>query len=1198
MDTRLAINNNRKDIEYLKKFSSIKSLHSKEENIKNCQSFFEEIKNFFEVCLSISDKEKDEKTLNTIFSKLNCFLLVTNLVDDSCLYASENITKFLGIKQQDIIGMKLNKVLPNFNDEQMKQLTNTHKSESSKTSKLIFFHFNQTDDEALKKSNFMDCVGMLYSSTSSNQNDLSLSLISPSKDSNLSISNKTSEEQKGPPNQTINTRDKIPEPETFMTHQTISGKMTLMRDNQMSTCKRDMIERYLKAFTKFSTNGSSLAQTLHKKVVSQGEAKSCQFKFQLSDGTSVTAFTKSKFVANVQKQEPPFVVSVHHIYKDGTLNHFDLNSLPNRTKLNNLEFGLDKLDDFELQKSCSPSPLNFLSEIPPIKTETVHPAPTLKRNDFHIKNHRNWSNSFLRQQNSAKVVKELLISTGADVDTEEIVNSVLSPPPHLDGYLVHSIGSNIQLNNCDPIISSTSNFSSYCSKLGSEESYLMEDTHLNNPATYPGPPCVDLSEIDVSQEDRIKRTFSDSFNKPNLLNSDLLLSPVSLDRQRHPSSSSFLSSSSLQGPLTSLPSHTICSSDTTPPSGDISSLNSSADHQDLKHENVSKQITSPEKRSSEDLIKEEHMFSKIAKLKTEEDCDKSQDQILASKPKSPPLDSFSNTDQQGVNFQSNFGAGDLSKEELDELNEILGDFIDAEDTDQQDPSLPLDSSQDFIPTLHQMNGPTNFESSRQPHHDLDVKKLQNQTASKPANHNIIFNSLKQNPNNKILSSNVNGCPNMVVNSNGAVSTQHSHSLQNGTLLHPESQINRISGLLGLDLEQCEGQEPLIDLGAVPPPAGINPRMTIPYSNNNSTCLPANNLQNPQMNPQHINNYINQPKMVSNFRETKPKVPRINQNFAYTVPPTSGNSCTNNNHPRYQLQIRLNQPQPWRNEMDQNLIPNISQHPINQSSLMGGSPTRFSQPYPSNNPLSPQTYGHRLRLSDGKHIIQKHQQRFISTHRINNQNNSVQFTGGPQLSYNQLPIVQKLPNNCIPTMPVAVNQDNFPYATSPNKRVKERIRNTRKKKKTINSLPNTPNSGVGWKTFAQNQPVCYQSQIFPSIPRMNGHKPVSVLNNQPSCINANYIQNNSWCNNDLGNQMIQKPVISQSSIIQTPGMVSSTLIPGNTLQSNPNTVVNSQIYPQPQTKLCEQLRTHQVNSDINTYQVNNWVDTYDNKVKYK
>lgn len=90
-----------------------------------------------------------------------------------------------------------------------------------------------------------------------------------------------------------------------------------------------------------------------------------------------------------------------------------------------------------------------------------------------------------------------------------------------------------------------------------------------------------------------------------------------------------------------------------------------------------------------------------------------------------------------------------------------------------------------------------------------------------------------------MSSNVNGCPNMVVNSNGAVSTQHSHSLQNGTLLHPESQINRISGLLGLDLEQCEGQEPLIDLGAVPPPAGINPRMTIPYSNNNSTCLPGN-----------------------------------------------------------------------------------------------------------------------------------------------------------------------------------------------------------------------------------------------------------------------------------------------------------------------------------------------------------------------
>ena len=33
----------------------------------------------------------------------------------------------------------------------------------------------------------------------------------------------------------------------------------------MSTCKKDMIERYLKAFTKFSTNGSSLAQTLHKK---------------------------------------------------------------------------------------------------------------------------------------------------------------------------------------------------------------------------------------------------------------------------------------------------------------------------------------------------------------------------------------------------------------------------------------------------------------------------------------------------------------------------------------------------------------------------------------------------------------------------------------------------------------------------------------------------------------------------------------------------------------------------------------------------------------------------------------------------------------------------------------------------------------------------------------------------------------------
>lgn len=38
------------------------------------------------------------------------------------------IFQFWLFKQQDIIGMKLNKVLPNFNDEQMKQLTNTHKS--------------------------------------------------------------------------------------------------------------------------------------------------------------------------------------------------------------------------------------------------------------------------------------------------------------------------------------------------------------------------------------------------------------------------------------------------------------------------------------------------------------------------------------------------------------------------------------------------------------------------------------------------------------------------------------------------------------------------------------------------------------------------------------------------------------------------------------------------------------------------------------------------------------------------------------------------------------------------------------------------------------------------------------------------------------------------------------------------------------
>ncbi|XP_076803277.1 uncharacterized protein LOC143447167 isoform X1 [Clavelina lepadiformis] len=312
---------------------------------------------------------------------------------------------------------------------------------------------------------------------------------------------------KGPPNQTITTRTEIPQPEGFYTRQDIKGAFTgIDTDNlglQPSKCRRscemqELIKCCVKNFQEPRQNGNSLKQILLKQVLRQGQATSPAYKFLFRNGTYVTAQTKSKLMGPGQSGEPPFIMSIHTIYRDGTLQGLDLQGLPPsiRSILSGpvvMETPSTSCQAITTSSSSTFSPNKFLIS----SHYTVTRATTTAVYTSHTTSHSWLQNNNPRPCNSMEVARQLLASSGVKCNAET-VNKVMSPPPHLNGHLVHAVGSLKSPAYLNELLTSVSS-ELFSSKSTQEPANIsastasLSDGSLS--ANYPGPPCIDISRL-------------------------------------------------------------------------------------------------------------------------------------------------------------------------------------------------------------------------------------------------------------------------------------------------------------------------------------------------------------------------------------------------------------------------------------------------------------------------------------------------------------------------------------------------------------------------------------------------------------------------------------------------------------------------------------------------------------------------------
>ncbi|XP_041697911.1 nuclear receptor coactivator 2 isoform X3 [Coregonus clupeaformis] len=121
----------------------------------------------------------------------------------------------------------------------------------------------------------------------------------------------------------IKERPMLPTYESFTTRQDLQGKITSLDTSLLRASMKpgweDLVRRCIQRFHLQNDGEMSFAKKHQQEVLRQGHAFSPLYRFSLSDGTIVSAQTKSKLVRSPATNEPQLYMSLHILQREQTI---------------------------------------------------------------------------------------------------------------------------------------------------------------------------------------------------------------------------------------------------------------------------------------------------------------------------------------------------------------------------------------------------------------------------------------------------------------------------------------------------------------------------------------------------------------------------------------------------------------------------------------------------------------------------------------------------------------------------------------------------------------------------------------------------------------------------------------------------------------------------------------------------------------
>ncbi|XP_055722968.1 nuclear receptor coactivator 2-like isoform X6 [Salvelinus fontinalis] len=121
----------------------------------------------------------------------------------------------------------------------------------------------------------------------------------------------------------VKERPMLPTYESFTTRQDLQGKITSLDTSLLRASMKpgweDLVRRCIQRFHLQNDGEMSFAKKHQQEVLRQGHAFSPLYRFSLSDGTIVSAQTKSKLVRSPATNEPQLYMSLHILQREHTI---------------------------------------------------------------------------------------------------------------------------------------------------------------------------------------------------------------------------------------------------------------------------------------------------------------------------------------------------------------------------------------------------------------------------------------------------------------------------------------------------------------------------------------------------------------------------------------------------------------------------------------------------------------------------------------------------------------------------------------------------------------------------------------------------------------------------------------------------------------------------------------------------------------
>ncbi|XP_045550030.1 nuclear receptor coactivator 2 isoform X5 [Salmo salar] len=121
----------------------------------------------------------------------------------------------------------------------------------------------------------------------------------------------------------VKERPMLPTYESFTTRQDLQGKITSLDTSLLRASMKpgweDLVRRCIQRFHLQNDGEMSFAKKHQQEVLRQGHAFSPLYRFSLSDGTIVSAQTKSKLVRSPATNEPQLYMSLHILQREQTI---------------------------------------------------------------------------------------------------------------------------------------------------------------------------------------------------------------------------------------------------------------------------------------------------------------------------------------------------------------------------------------------------------------------------------------------------------------------------------------------------------------------------------------------------------------------------------------------------------------------------------------------------------------------------------------------------------------------------------------------------------------------------------------------------------------------------------------------------------------------------------------------------------------